>query len=78
MVRKVGQRLTRGRRAQLGAAEFGSLVLTHWRAEPKAVQPLYDVDVIRHEWLDGLLQGTHEAQPTTLAFLLNILATTDR
>ncbi|GIJ59858.1 hypothetical protein [Virgisporangium aurantiacum] len=77
-VRKVGQRLTRGRRAQLGAAEFGNLVLAHWRAEPKAAQPLYDVDLIRPDWLDGLLQGTHDAQPTTLAFLLNVLAATDR
>jgi asparagine synthase (glutamine-hydrolysing) len=78
MVRKVSQRLTRGRRAQLGAAEFGDLVLAHWRAEPKAIQPLFDVNLIRPDWLDGLLKGTHDAQPTTLAFLLNVLAATDR
>jgi asparagine synthase (glutamine-hydrolysing) len=77
MVRKVGQRLTRGRRAQLGAADFGQLVLAHWRAEPKTIQPLYEVDLIRPDWLDGLLKGTHDAQATTLAFLLNVLAAVD-
>lgn len=78
VVRKVGQRLAKGRRAQLGAAEFGALVLAHWRAEPKAIQPLYEADLVRPDWLDGLLKGSHDAQPTTLAFLLNVLAATDR
>jgi asparagine synthase (glutamine-hydrolysing) len=74
MVRKVRQRLTHARKAQLGAAEAGALVLAHWRAEPSTCQALYDVPVLRHEWLDGLLSGAHAAEPTTLAFLIDLLA----
>jgi asparagine synthase (glutamine-hydrolysing) len=74
MVRKVRQRLAHARKAQLGAAQAGALVLAHWRAEPQACQPLYDVPVLRHEWLDGLLAGKHDAEPTTVAFLVDLLA----
>ena len=77
MVRKVHQRLTRGRRAQLGAAEAAALVLAHWRAEPQACTPLYDVPMLRHGWLDGLLAGTNSAKPTTIAFLVNVLVATE-
>jgi asparagine synthase (glutamine-hydrolysing) len=72
--RKVRQRVTHGRRAQLGAPQFAELVLAHWRAEPDACRALYDRPLVRREWLDGLLAGRHPAQPTTMAFLLNLLA----
>jgi asparagine synthase (glutamine-hydrolysing) len=74
VVSKVGQRLTRGRRPQLGATEYASLVLAHWRAEPKSCAGLYTVPVLRHDWLDGLLSGGHDADATTVAFLINVLA----
>jgi asparagine synthase (glutamine-hydrolysing) len=77
MVRKVHQRVTRGRRAQLGAAEAAALVLAHWRAEPQACRPLYELPMLRADWLDGVLAGTTAAQPTTVAFLVNVLATRD-
>ena len=74
IARKVGQRLSRGRRPQLGATEYAALVLAHWRAEPKACEALYAVPVVRHRWLDGLLAGRHGADATTVAFLINLLA----
>jgi asparagine synthase (glutamine-hydrolysing) len=74
VVRKVRQRLTHARKAQLGAAEAGALVLAHWRAEPQACRALYDVPVLRHDWLDGLLSGARSAEPTTVAFLIDLLA----
>jgi asparagine synthase (glutamine-hydrolysing) len=74
MVRKVRQRLTRARKAQFGAANVSALVLAHWRAEPQACGALYDVPVLRREWLDGLLAGVNSADPTTVAFLINLLA----
>jgi asparagine synthase (glutamine-hydrolysing) len=77
-VRKVRQRLTRGRRPQLGADHTAALVLAHWRAEPEACQPLRGLEVVNREWLDGLLAGAHTAQPTTVAFLVNLLAATQR
>ncbi|MGC5020480.1 hypothetical protein [Micromonospora sp. DT47] len=78
---KVSQRLTRARRPQLGAAEAAALVLTHWRAEPKTCQALYDVTsdgapVLQPRWLDDVLSGGRHAQPTTVAFLVDLLAAT--
>jgi len=72
--RKARQRLTRTKRAQLGAAGMADLVLAHWRAEPSACQALYDVPVLDRQWLDGLVAGTRTAAPTTVAFLVNLLA----
>jgi asparagine synthase (glutamine-hydrolysing) len=76
--RKVRQRLVHGRRPQLGAAGMARLVLAHWRAEPAACQALYEVDALDRTWLDGLLTGTNPAAPTTIAFLVNLLAATPR
>jgi asparagine synthase (glutamine-hydrolysing) len=74
VVRKVRQRLVHGRRPQLGAAEMAELVVAHWRAEPAACQSLYEVKALNRTWLDGLLSGAHPAAPTTVAFLVNLLA----
>lgn len=72
--RKVRQRLVHGKRPQLGAAGIAQLVVAHWRAEPATVQALYDVKALNRTWLDGLLAGAHPAAPTTVAFLVNLLA----
>jgi asparagine synthase (glutamine-hydrolysing) len=76
--RKVRQRLTRGRRPQLGADAAAALVLAHWRAEPAACQALADLPILNQEWLDGLLSGAHGAEPTTLAFLVNLLTAAEQ
>jgi len=72
--RKVRQRLTRSRNPQLGAAGMADLVLAHWRAQPSACRALYDLPVLDRQWLDGLVAGTQSAAPTTVAFLVNLLA----
>ncbi|MGE5831081.1 MAG: asparagine synthase-related protein [Micromonosporaceae bacterium] len=72
--RKVRQRLTRSRRPQLGADGAAALVLAHWRAEPSAAKALSDVPILNQDWLHGLLTGAHGAEPTTVAFLVNLLA----
>ena len=73
--RKVRQRLSRSRRPQLGAAHMSDLVLTHWRATPDVCGPLYEMPWLNAAWLDGLIAGQHAAEPTTMAFLINVLAT---
>jgi asparagine synthase (glutamine-hydrolysing) len=72
--RKVRQRVTHGRRPQLGAAAVAELVLAHWRAQPSSCRALYDLPVLDRRWLDGLLAGSQSAAPTTVAFLVNLLA----
>jgi asparagine synthase (glutamine-hydrolysing) len=74
VTRKVGQRLTHARKPQLGAAGIADLVLAHWRAEPSACGALYDLPVLDRQWLDGLMAGSRPAAPTTVAFLVNLLA----
>ncbi|MEV4277859.1 hypothetical protein [Actinoplanes xinjiangensis] len=72
-VRKVRQRVAGGRRPQLGAGGMSRLVLTHWRAHPDVVAGLRDLPQVRREWLDGVLSGERAAEPTTIAFLVNLL-----
>jgi asparagine synthase (glutamine-hydrolysing) len=72
--RKVRQRLTHARKPQLGAAGVAELVLAHWRAQPSACRALYDLPVLDRQWLDGLLAGAKPVAPTTVAFLVNLLA----
>jgi asparagine synthase (glutamine-hydrolysing) len=74
VVAKVRQRLAGARRPQLGAAEFARLVRDHWRAEPGTVDPLRRTGVVRAEWLDEVLDGRRDPQPTTVAMLINLLA----
>jgi asparagine synthase (glutamine-hydrolysing) len=74
VLHKVGQKLTRGRRPQLGAADAARLVVTHWRASPSSCRPLYDLPMLNRPWVEGVVQGEHGAAPTTVAFLVNLLA----
>lgn len=71
---KVRQKLTHGRRPQLGAPEAAALVVAHWRASPESCAALYDQPVLNTAWLDGMLSGAHTPAPTTVAFLTNLLA----
>ena len=74
MKNKVGQRLMHGRRPQLGAADTARLVLAHWRVSPSSCRALYDLPMLNRPWVDGLVRGEHGAAPTTVAFMVNLLA----
>ena len=73
-VGKLSQRLARRRRPQLGAALAADLVLTHWRTSPSACEGLYDLPMLDRRWVQGLVRGQYGAAPTTVAFLVNLLA----
>jgi asparagine synthase (glutamine-hydrolysing) len=76
VVRRVRQRLTDRRKPQLGASGMAELVLAHWRAEPSACRPLYDLPMLDRTWLGGVLGGAQPAAPSTIALLVNLLAAT--
>lgn len=78
VVRKVRQRVTGGRRPQLGAGGVGALLLAHWRARPETCAGLYDLPQVRRAWLDEVLSGARPAEPTTIAFLVNLLVATGK
>ena len=77
IARKVRQRLSHARRAQLGTAEMAALVVAHWRAAPEVVRPLRENGLVRAAWLDEVLAGRRTAEPTTVAFLVNLLVATE-
>jgi asparagine synthase (glutamine-hydrolysing) len=72
--RKVRQRLLRSRKPQLGAADAAALVLAHWRADPRSCEALRGLPILNRRWFDGLIEGAHPAEPTTIAFMVNLLA----
>jgi hypothetical protein len=76
-VRKIKQRITRTRRAQFGAPAMSALVLEHWRESPASVEALRSAPMLQQRWVDGLLKGEHSAEPTTMAFLINLVAAAD-
>jgi asparagine synthase (glutamine-hydrolysing) len=53
---------------------MAELVLAHWRAEPSAAKALYDHPTLDRAWLDGVFDGSRSPAPTTVAFLVNLLA----
>lgn len=73
---KVRQKLTHGRRAQLGAPEAAALVVAHWRSAPDSCGALLSSPYLNARWVEGLLSGAHDADATTVAFLVNLLAAT--
>lgn len=73
-VRKAWQRVSGGRRPQVGATAAAARLLQHWRASPDVCNALFDVPFIRRDWLHVVLSGSQDAKPTTLAFLANMLA----
>ncbi|BBH68028.1 hypothetical protein ACTI_47130 [Actinoplanes sp. OR16] len=70
---KVRQRVTGGRRSQLGAGTISAAVLRHWRAEPDRPAALRETGIVSSTWLDEVLAGRRDADPSTVAFLLNVL-----
>jgi asparagine synthase (glutamine-hydrolysing) len=52
---------------------MGRLVVAHWRAKPELLDPLRGGGPVRSDWLDELLDGRRQAQPATVAFLVNLL-----
>jgi asparagine synthase (glutamine-hydrolysing) len=74
---KIQQRLSRGRKAQLGAQELAALVVAHWRAEPGTVDPLRRSGLVNPAWLDELLDARRETRAATVAFLVNLLVASE-
>lgn len=74
---KISQHLRRQRRPQPGAAVLASHVVESWRRSPEALDPVRGSGVLRERWLDELVGGRRSAEPTTVAFLLNLLAATE-
>jgi asparagine synthase (glutamine-hydrolysing) len=75
-LRKVGQRLSRSRRAPAGGDILAGKVVQHWQAFPQALDPIRELDVYQGKWLDDVLAGEVRPAPSSVALLVNLLAAT--
>lgn len=71
---KVEQRRRSVPRPPAGAALLAAKVVEHWRNDPDTISPLARCPIVDSAWLTGLVQGRHEAPPSTIAFLINVAA----
>lgn len=75
-MRKVRQRAMGGRRPPSGSAVVASKLADHFRQDPAALDPARDLGVFDEDWLTGVGNGTVRPEPSSLALLMNVLATT--
>lgn len=75
--RKLGQRARRRGRPPVGGAILADAVVRHWRAHPDAISGLAESEVVRPDWLEDVVAGRHEPEPSTVAFLLNLSLAAD-
>lgn len=71
---KVGQRLRSAPRPPAGAELLAKKVVEHWRNDPDAISSLERCPIVDSAWLTALVQGRHDAPPSTIAFLVNVTA----
>lgn len=74
MSSKVLQRLRRGTRPPAGGAVLAAQVVEHWRNEPGIIARGALPGFVRQEWVDGVLERHVEPQPSSVAFVTNLLA----
>ena len=73
LVHKVRQRLASAGRPGVGQPVLSRLVLEHWRSEPHLLMGLPSTGLADGGWLGQLLDGTCEADPATVGYLVNLL-----
>lgn len=52
-------------------------VVQLWRDQPDVVRPLRNLDFLNGDWLDQLLEGSLQPQPSSVAFLTNLIVAKD-
>ncbi|SFN70866.1 hypothetical protein [Mycetocola miduiensis] len=74
--RKVTQRIRRHNRAPAGGYPLAHKVVQHWRNHPELLSSSQLESFVRAEWIDGVLAGSIEPRPSSVAFLANLLVAT--
>jgi asparagine synthase (glutamine-hydrolysing) len=73
LAHKVHQRLTSAGQPGVGQCVLSSLVVEHWRSEPKLLLALPATGLVDGGWLRRLLDGSCQADPATVGYLANLL-----
>ncbi|MET0715545.1 MAG: hypothetical protein ABWY57_11590 [Mycetocola sp.] len=71
--RKVTQRIRRHNRPPAGGTILTGKVVEHWRMHPELLSSADLTTFIRPEWIDGMLAGTVDPRPSSVAFLTNLV-----
>lgn len=74
VTRRVRQRLAGKRKPQMGAADMAKLVVQHWRNNPEVAAELAEFEILDKDWVAGMIRGEHDAAPTTVALMTNLVA----
>lgn len=69
---QVMRTVTSQRRASAGAALLAELVVRHWRDEPSLLEPALRTGLLNTQWTERLIDGSENADATTVDFLLNL------
>ncbi len=70
--KKVRQRVGHDTRPAAGGVVLAAKVTEHWRRHPGLLDAVRGTGLLSESWLDGMLAGTHDPAPSTVAFLLNL------
>lgn len=72
-LRKIAQRLSRGRRAPAGGEALAAKVVEHWRENPQVLDTPSLARFIEPSWLQAVLTGGATPRPSSVAFLTNLV-----
>jgi asparagine synthase (glutamine-hydrolysing) len=70
---KARQRLRRGNRAPAGGSTLTKKIVEHWRLHPELVLTTELPAFFSRAWIEGVLDGRVEPEPSSVAFLTNLL-----
>lgn len=73
---KLSQRVRRQNRPPAGGTVLASGVVQWWREHPDLLAPLDGLGFLRREWLDDMLERRLEPRPSSVGFLVNLVAAT--
>lgn len=76
LARKARQRLEGSRRPPPGGAMITRRVTEYLHAHSDLLDPARDLELFDEQWLNGLVDGTVQPAPSSLALLVNALAAT--
>jgi asparagine synthase (glutamine-hydrolysing) len=74
---KVWQRVSRTNRPPVGAEVLAHKVVDHWRRQPQLLDSIRSSGIISERWVDELLAGVTDAEPSAVAFLVNLCVATE-
>lgn len=73
LARKALQRARRGNRPPAGGTVLAGKVVEHWRARPEVLAPLAGVPFLDQDWLQQVLEGERQPNPSAVGLLTNLV-----